>query len=54
MLKSLLTTVMTGVAVFAGPEAVVTATPTATAAEQCPQDTHWSHELQMCVDDTHW
>jgi hypothetical protein len=54
VLKSLLTTVMIGVAVTAGPGAVAAATPATTAAEQCPQDTHWSDELQICVDDTHW
>lgn len=21
---------------------------------ECPQDTHWSHDLQTCVEDTHW
>ncbi|MFD4640812.1 hypothetical protein ACFWN2_26085 [Lentzea sp. NPDC058436] len=20
----------------------------------CPQDTHWSADLQVCVEDTHW
>ena len=20
----------------------------------CPEDTHWSADLQVCVEDTHW
>ncbi|MEU7482295.1 hypothetical protein AB0A63_40450 [Lentzea sp. NPDC042327] len=54
MLKSLLTAVVVGVSVIAGPAAAVLADSTATAAVQCPPDTHWSDKLQMCVDDTHW
>ncbi|WP_410567362.1 hypothetical protein [Amycolatopsis sp. cmx-4-61] len=54
MLKSLLTAIVIGVAVTAGPAAVTAAAAPATAADQCPQDTHWNNDLQQCVDDTHW
>ncbi len=54
VLKSLLTAIVIGVAVTAGPAAVTAAAAPATAADQCPQDTHWNNDLQQCVDDTHW
>ncbi len=54
MLKTLLTAIAIGLAVTAAPSAVAAPAPLATAAESCPEDTHWSEELQVCVDDTHW
>ncbi|GAA1314764.1 hypothetical protein [Saccharothrix xinjiangensis] len=50
MLKSLLTALAIGAT-------VITATPasaTTTTTSDCPEDTHWSVELQLCVNDTHW
>jgi hypothetical protein len=30
-------------------------TPVATQGPgNCPEDTHWSADLQICVEDTHW
>ncbi|MFD7656317.1 hypothetical protein ACFV4N_20295 [Actinosynnema sp. NPDC059797] len=49
VLKSLLTAFAIGAAVITAPPAAAT-----TTTADCPEDTHWSVELQVCVDDTHW
>ncbi|HEU5469356.1 MAG TPA: hypothetical protein VFV67_01790 [Actinophytocola sp.] len=52
LLKSFVAASTLAGALLIGHTLTATATPASLAATDCPEDTHWSVELQICVADT--